>query len=172
MSQRSRSPTRLTRPLSPASSSDRKPLIPKRTVAQSRATARAAPSRAATTVSRMNGRRMEKAEAPTMRWIAVSLRRVHAVSRIVVEMSRMAQTTMATARASAPQLRAPRKAKSLSTTSRWSSTLSTPGACSKAARMTSYFAGSERLTRKEAGIDSCGTDSRAEELRNCSVNRS
>jgi len=84
----------------------------------------------------------------------------------------LAQATIVAASPTAARLIALRKLKSLSTTSRWSSTLSTPGAPSKALATTSYFVGSASCTRKLSGIASCGMESSTGELRNCSRKRS
>ena len=105
---------------------------------------------AATTVSMMNGIWIVKFEAPTSRMMPVSRRRLNAVCRIVVAMSRVAHSTMSTARAIADHETTFMKVKNLSSSCFWSCTLPTPGAPWNELAMTSNLLASVRDTRNES----------------------
>ncbi len=117
----------------------------------------------------MNGSWITIFDAPTRRMIPVSRRRLKAESRMVVAISRMAQTIITPATLTATRDAAFMTEKSRSRSWRWSITVSTPACEEKVSLMIWYFSGSFMLIRKEAGSWSGVTESTIGELENCSL---
>ena len=111
-----------------------------------------APMSAAMTPSRMKGSCMNRFEAPTSRMMLVSLERLIADRRIVVEMRRTAASAMIAARPPVIQVARFMTRKRGSRVERWSTTRSTPSRPVNCSSTTWYFSGSLSLMRKETGI--------------------
>ena len=103
--------------------------------------------------------------------IPVSRRRLNAVCRMVVAMSRVAQRTMRTARAMADHDTTFMNVKNLSSSCFWSWTLPTPGAPWNELAMTSNLLASVSETRYESAKARSVACSPSGLLRNWSLNR-
>ena len=124
----------------------------KYTPAHNAPTAAKAPMSAAMAPSSMKGNWMKNLEAPTRRMIPVSLERLIADKRIVVEISSTAATAMIAARP--PVIHEARfmTRKNDSRVLRWSTTRSTPSRPVSCSATAWYFSASISLMRKETGI--------------------
>ncbi len=102
----------------------------------------------------------------------VSRRLLNAATRIVLTMSSTVTVSMTSAIRRAISWRPPSRRKNLSRICLWSLTCSMPGRPAKAEATTSYFVGSESLTRNDSGSAFSLTLSTIGEFLNCSLKRS
>ena len=122
------------------------------TPAHSAPTARSAPTSAARAPSSIKGSWIKRFDAPTSLIMPVSLDRLMADRRIVVEISRTAATAMTAARPPVIQEARFMTRNRGSRVSLWSTTRSTPSRPANCSATTWYFSGSWSLIRKETGI--------------------